>query len=185
VDTVDQHFPVWTVLAAMQFDKNNVPFLSFPSPYESFILTPPRASDADTVADVSIAAMNDPRVYLNLSNTPFPYVRKDWDEWNEMISKEAEDTLAELKEVEEARQRGDDAGKKWVSASPFRIIRQVDAETGEEKFIGEIMIWRQKFGVISDEAERKRLRERNNALPAGDPGIGWAIACKLSEIFSS
>ena len=71
----------------------------------------------------------------------------------------------------------------WVdTGSPVTAIREVDSETGEQKFVSESMVRRRGFLLVSDEAERKRQKDSNDAMEAGDPRIEWKIGCKSQSI---
>lgn len=152
----------------MQLDANNEPFIPLPAPHNNIILTPPRFADADA----AIACLNDPTVYMNLSGPPFPYTQENSKEWTSILSKATSDALKEFRAAQ-----GDD-GKRWVSQIPVSAIREMDADSGEGKFIGEVTIRRRVYESVTDPVERKRLQEENEALKAGDPRIEWAFGCK-------
>jgi len=132
----------------MEFDSNNSPFISFQSTHPNFIITPPRFSDGET----SIAAMNHPAVYMNLNGPPFPYTQQNWEEWFQIIDKESNAALAEWKETQSAN--GKEGERKWMSAAPVSTIREVDVQTGEERFVGNISIRRRGFLTVKDLEER-------------------------------
>lgn len=99
------------------------------------------------------------------------------------MSKSTDDALAELREVQAARKQGSNGDKRWVSASPFTAIREVDEKTGEQRFIGEINIKRQAFRFVSDNEERNAMKNKNDSLETGDPNIVWEMGCKLWSSF--
>lgn len=72
-------------------------------------------------------------------------------------------------------------GKRWVGQLPVSAIREVNAENGEERFIGEVALRRRNYISVSDIAERTRLEEENEALEAGDPKIDWTLGCMFSK----
>jgi hypothetical protein len=119
---------------------------------------------------------------MNLAGPPFPYTRKDWDEWFPMIEKATSDALVEWREVDKSRkenERGSGEEKRWLGEGlPVSSIREVDPVTGEQKFIGDIGIRRREFMILGDEEEKKRLVEENNALEAGNPNIAWEMGCE-------
>lgn len=156
-----------TPLLRMEFDKDGSPFIQFPAPHENLRITPPLYSDGPAVAKIN----NDPRVYMYLSGPPFPYTQESWDEWWPILSKVAAEALAEFKEVQDGK-------RKWVGAgSPVMAIREMKGD-GISEFIGDIAIRKREFLVIKDETERKRARDENEGLEAGDPQIQWEIGCK-------
>ncbi|GME23814.1 hypothetical protein GTA08_BOTSDO10325 [Neofusicoccum parvum] len=158
---------------AVQYDNDNEPFLQLPEPHSHLRLTAPRESDGPDV----IEAMNDRSVYMNLLNPPFPYLEKDWHEFYPILRDLQQKARAELKEVEEWRHDGAVGEKKWIGAGlPFHSIREVNAVTGEEKFLGKISIRRSDFLWLTENSEKRmRMRDENKALPNGDPKIEWEL----------
>jgi hypothetical protein len=83
--------------------------------------------------------------------------------------------LAEFREVETSR--GEPNGRKWVGGIPFTVIREIDPQAGESTFIGDFYIRRNGFVEIENEEDRKRMKEQNDGLEAGDPNIVWETGC--------
>lgn len=163
----------------MEVDGEGLPFIRLEPPHNSIVITPPRYADGDVV----IVDFNDPRVYMNLASPPFPFTRKDWDEqFSKKVSLLANKGLEEWRKVEIARRDNQSTeAERWVgSAMPMSAIREVDVETGEQKFIGNIQIRRRGFMTILDEEERKVAAEDNNSMLAGDSRIQWELGCKCS-----
>lgn len=169
-------------MSTMEFDKNNSPFIPLPPPHTDIIVTPPRYTDGDAI----IRNFNDPKVYMNLVTPPYPFTRQDWDERFPIIERQAHDALLEWKEAEASRLNavaGEAEGmqRKWVGIGfPVTAIREIDPKTREETFIGDISIRRREFKVTLDEGERKRARDENFDLEAGDPRIAWDVGCTSS-----
>jgi len=149
----------------MEFDATNSPFIRLPHPHTNIFITPPRYTDGA----VTIATYNDPSVYINLVKTPFPYAQQDWDSEFPILEKAAEDALAEWRQ----------AGGGWVASCPVGKIREIDPETGEDRFFGSIVVRRRGFMMIGDEGERRVVKEENDGLQPGDPRIAWEIGCLL------
>lgn len=156
----------------MQFDKNDSPFIALPSPLSNIILTPKRLTDVEA----ALECLNDPAVYNNLVGPPFPYTHKNFEEWHNILSKVNADALREYMEMQ------DSPGEKWVGQLPISAIREVDAKTGAENFIGEITLRRRGYQTTSNVTERTRLRDENAARKAGDPKIDWTLGCMSSKI---
>jgi hypothetical protein len=49
------------------------------------------------------------------------------------------------------------------------VIREIDPQTGEDTFIGDFYIRRNGFVEIENEEDRKRMKDKNDGLEAGDP----------------
>ncbi|KAL9618610.1 MAG: hypothetical protein Q9160_006721 [Pyrenula sp. 1 TL-2023] len=111
---------------------------------------------------------------MNLVGPPFPYTQESSEEWTKILSKATGDALKEYREAQDAD------GKKWVGQLPVSAIREVDTDSGEGRFIGEVTIRRRAYETVTDPAERKRLEEENEALKVGDPEIKWAFGFYLS-----
>ncbi|KAB2577929.1 hypothetical protein DBV05_g3431 [Lasiodiplodia theobromae] len=156
----------------------NEPYLQFPSPHVHLRLTPMRHSDGPA----TIAAMNDPRVYMNILSPPFPYLPQHWDQQFATIDAATRRAREELDAVEAWRKQGGSGPKMWVgSGLPFTAIREVVVVEGpegkeeEERFLGRINIRRKDFRTVVDEGERKALKAANDAKVAGDPEIEWEM----------
>lgn len=166
----------------------NEPYLQFPAPHAHLRLTPMRFSDGAA----TIAAMNDPRVYMNTLSPPFPYLPHHWDAQFATIDAASRRAREELDAVEAWRKDGGgDGPKRWVgSGLPFTAIREVvtaveeGKEEEEERFLGRVNIRRKDFRTVADEEERKALKAANDAKVAGDPEIEWEMGCK-SSLFPS
>lgn len=70
---------------------------------------------------------------------------------------------------------------------PVKAIRQIDGSEEGSSLIGYVNIFRcptmevENVGIV--DRNRGKIREKeNNALPAGDPHIVWAIACKYTVL---
>lgn len=70
------------------------------------------------------------------------------------------------------------AVRKWIGALPLPCIREVDPQTGEQTFVGDVSVRRQGYLMVLDGEERKRAKEANHALAVGDPSIEWEVGCK-------
>lgn len=162
----------------MEVDAEGLPFLRLPHPHTNIIITLPRYSDGEEV----LIAFNDPRVYMNLANPPFPYTLPDWEWAFERFSSTSNRALDELIKVEAARQTiSTSETEKWVgSAMPMISIREVNSANGEQRFIGNINVRRGDFMTTVDPDERKRLADANQAMEAGDERIEWELGCKCS-----
>ncbi|KAK0658465.1 hypothetical protein DIS24_g4705 [Lasiodiplodia hormozganensis] len=156
------------------------PYLQFPSPHAHLRLTPMRHSDGPA----TIAAMNDPRVYMNILSPPFPYLPQHWDQQFATIDAATRRAREELDQVEAWRKKDGGGGmqvgpKKWVgSGLPFTAIREVVTVVEgkeEERFLGRINIRRKDYRTVADEGERKALKAANDAKVAGDPEIEWEM----------
>jgi hypothetical protein len=151
----------------MEFDKDGSPFIPFPAPHEDLRLSVSIYTDGEVMQKI----LNDPRVYTNLLGPPFPYTQKSWDEWWLISSKVSDDSITELQEIQQGK-------RKWVGAgSPITVIRKMNSD-GTGVFIGNIGIRRREFFSIQNEVERKRAKDENDALEAGDPRIVWEIGCE-------
>ncbi len=161
-----------------------------PHPTSSIILTPPTIDDGRDV----VAALNDPRVYMNLNGPPYPYTEDDYLGWYGVIEEAARTSSEEMHAIEsswqiaqEAAQNPGGCRKKWMGRSWWvSAIREVISErpeTGEEtKFLGEITVRRSGFLFILDEAERQKKTDENNSLEAGDPKILYEVGCKSNSV---
>lgn len=121
---------------------------------------------------------------MNLAGPPYPYGQKEWDSWFPILEKASKDTLAEWREVEQARKEGSH-GRQWVTGAhgaPVTAIREVDSVTEEQKFIGSIDATRKNWLFYGVAEENKRKQEANDALEAGDPKIQWDLGCKSQTI---
>ena len=157
----------------MEFDKSNAPFLRLPPPHSNIILAIGRDSDGPAV----ISMLNDPAVYMNLAGPPFPYTQAHFDAQFKKTSGEIEIVLAEFREVEASR--GEPNSRKFVGGIPFTVIREIDPQTGENTFIGDFYIRRNGFVEIENEEDRKRMKDQNDGLEAGDPNIVWETGCQF------
>jgi len=126
--------------------------------------------------------MNDPRVYMNLSAPPFPYAQKDWESFFPIVQKSCSDALTEWNDIEESKKEAVKAGreemKRWMSALPINCLREIDLETDEQRFIGNLGIRKAEFLDVKDKEERKRLQEENKSRKAGDPLVQWEVGCE-------
>lgn len=155
----------------MEFDGHDVPYLRLPPPLTSITLTTYRSTDAP----ILISMLNHPAVYMNLAGPPFPYLQEHHDSKVEKIEVETEKALKELGEFKKG-----EGERKWVSAVPFSVIREVDGESGEETVVGDLVVRRSDFLDVNDEKERVNIKSRNNTLDPGDPDIVWEIGCQFS-----
>ncbi|OJD32253.1 gnat family [Diplodia corticola] len=161
---------------------------STPSPnrhrrFTHVLLTPPRRTDGPA----AVAALNDPRVYLNLLGPAYPYDLHHWEAWYASLAADAARAAEELRGVEEVRRDGkkeEEEGRKdgkrwWVgSGLPFPVIRGVvDGEEGEKVvFLGKVNVRRADYRTVRDEGERRRLREANAGLGPGEEAkIEWEM----------
>jgi hypothetical protein len=121
--------------------------------------------------------LNDPAVYMNLAGSPFPYTQAQFDAQFKKTPDEIEMALAEFKEAEASR--GEPKGRKLVGGIPFTVIREIDPRTGEDTFIGDFYIRRNGFVEIENEEDRKRIKDLNDGLEAGDPNTVWETGCQF------
>jgi len=152
--------------------KTGEPYIRLPAPHPNIIITPPRATDADTI----VAILNDPAVALNLASPPYPYLHAHAVSWLERelpTCREAQEEIAAC-----AAKGGDEPS--FVSKCPVQSIREVK-EDGEEVHIGEVRIIRSNFFHIRDEEEAKRLEKENNQRAVGDPNIEWFFGDYLAS----
>jgi hypothetical protein len=159
-------------------------------PTSRIILTPPNIADGRDV----VAALNDPRVYMNLNGPPYPYTDEDYLGWSEVVEEAARTSSEEMRTIrrfskiaQDAEQNAGGCQRKWMGrswwVSAIRELRSERSDTGEEtKFLGEITVRRSNFLYILDEAERQNKLDENNSLEAGDPKILWEVGCKSNSI---
>jgi RimJ/RimL family protein N-acetyltransferase len=121
---------------------------------------------------------------MNLAGPPFPYGRKEWDDWSAILERASKDTLAEWREVEKTRKEGGN-GRQWVNGAPVTAIREVDPVTGEQKFIGSIDVTRHNYTFHGVHEENQRKQDENDALAAGNPEIDWSVGCESCPLHSS
>ena len=166
-------------MSALEFDpsRDREPFLRLPAPLDTIILTPPRASDGDA----AIRILNDPRVYMYLQGTPFPYTVKDREDWYEMIKRGYHRSLSLHcpQEVSKIQQSDDQTIGPWDGDAPVRAIREVIPQTGEQIFLGDISLHRCTFQDILDEDEQRKLKKENDAWPEKDERIVWEFGYYL------
>lgn len=153
----------------MEFDAHGIPYLRLPPPHTDITLTTYRATDAS----ILISMLNHPAVYMNLAGPPFPYLQEHHDSKVKKMEAETEKALKEFKEFVKEENR-----RKWVSAVPFNVIRELDKDSGEETVIGDLVFRRSDFLEINDDKEREIIKFRNDSLEPGDPDIVWEIGCQ-------
>ncbi|KIW13411.1 hypothetical protein PV08_08599 [Exophiala spinifera] len=164
---------------------SNPPSFEIPVPHPTarIILTPPRLNDGAAV----IAALNDRRVYMNLTSPPYPYTLDDWRLWFKDISDVAGHNAEKLQQITNhpGPVSGDAARAKqiwsgWVGW--FSSIREIlSDEDKTDRYLGEITVGRSRFLFIPDEAERAKTRHGNDSLAAGDPNIVWEVGFYLAS----
>jgi hypothetical protein len=126
-----------------------------------------------------VSFLNDPRVYMYLVSTPYPYLLSHAEDWIGKSCAESERILAVAGE-------GQDGSVNYVDGCPFRCIREiiresdadVDGDDGWEKdmFIGDVGIMRYPFYELPDGSdEQKEARERNAKLDAGNEEVIWSL----------
>ncbi|KIW38052.1 uncharacterized protein PV06_10023 [Exophiala oligosperma] len=152
-----------------------------PHPTSRIYLTPPRREDDDVV----IAALNDPRVYMNLSSPPYPYTSDDRRSWFAHIEKIAQHNAFGIGQFKKQPYlvSGAQAGGAvpWLGEVGWAAtIREIVAEAdGNERYLGEITVSRSGFLFVLDVAEREKARLENDNLRAGDPNIVWEVGFYL------
>ncbi|KAK5455197.1 hypothetical protein LTS15_005917 [Exophiala xenobiotica] len=165
------------------------PGFRIPVPHSTsrIILTPPNIADGRDV----VAALNDPRVYMNLNGPPYPYTDEDYLGWYEVIEEAARTSSEEMQTIKrssniasDTEQNAGGCQRKWMGrswwVSAIRELRSERSESGEEmKFLGETTVRRSNFLYITDEAERHNKVDENNSLEAGDPKILWEVGFYL------
>ncbi|KIJ57095.1 hypothetical protein M422DRAFT_198478 [Sphaerobolus stellatus SS14] len=135
--------------------KTNEPYIQLPFPHSNIIITPPRQTDADLKAIVSI--LNQEAVWKWFEGPPYPYETHHGQQWMESMMKESQEILQAISER--------DPGE-LATDCPVRIIREVQ-DNGEEIFLGDIYVAKCQYMYITDPEERKRLTEENKKK---DPG---------------
>jgi RimJ/RimL family protein N-acetyltransferase len=151
------------------------PFLRLPAPHANIIITPPRPTDAPAIASVH----SNPKIYRWLSSPPYPYTLDHARYWLDMVSKETDAVLDELKDASEQP----DAPPKITDKCPVQSIREVLSD-GSDIFIGDCSFARSRFEWILDEKEREKLQDENNRRPAGDRDIIWTIGGQSIQALS-
>ncbi|PYI21628.1 hypothetical protein BO99DRAFT_379573 [Aspergillus violaceofuscus CBS 115571] len=154
------------------------PYLRLPAPLSHIILTPHRLHQLEETIAAKVSLLNDPRIYLNLTGPPYPYLREHEEEWVKSKCAAAEPVLQALRtEFKTSVQQ-----QQYSDLCPFTVIREVieeDPETGHPKkdvLIGDIGVARYMFYEYRhDSAERAEAQRRNNELLPGDEGIAWGI----------
>ncbi|KAI1630231.1 hypothetical protein EDD37DRAFT_605089 [Exophiala viscosa] len=155
---------------------------------KNVMLAQPRQSDGPMV----VAALNDPRVYMNLNGPPYPYTEKDWEEWYLFVSHAARECSKEYQVIdEELGDQGRDPKerecqrKRLIMQSMWPLTIRIEPELlrdrlrSESAFIGTITPQRSIFLYILDEDERQRRKQENDGLAAGDPKIIWEVGFYL------
>ncbi|RAH71177.1 GNAT family N-acetyltransferase [Aspergillus aculeatinus CBS 121060] len=159
------------------------PYLRLPAPLSHIILTPHRLHQLEeTIAD-KVPLLNDPRIYLNLTGPPYPYLREHEEAWVKSKCAAAEPVLRALR----AEFQTSVPQQEYFDLCPFTVIREVteeDPQTGHPKqdvLIGDIEIARYMFYEYRhDSPERAEAQRLNNELPPGDEGIAWGIGYFLA-----
>ncbi|KAK5023822.1 hypothetical protein LTS07_008947 [Exophiala sideris] len=130
---------------------------------------------------------------MNLNGPPYPYTEKDWSQWYPFVSKAGRGCATELQAIHDSLQllQGSDGDesevvsrqKRWVSQSmlpwTIRELPGLKSDNEADRFIGAITIERGTFLYILDEDERRRRKQENNALDAGDRNIIWEVGFYL------
>lgn len=163
--------------------------ISVAHPDFNLVLTRLRPTDGEAV----IAALNDPRVYMNLFGPPYPYTQADWQEWYSSNSAASNEAWEELESTREwlkttSNPSEDWKEKKWVGRRQWNsTIRHVteSADDRDEKFIGDVSIARSGFLHVLDPQEREKQKTENEEREAGDPAIVWEVGCKCIERFTN
>ncbi|PYH40459.1 GNAT family N-acetyltransferase [Aspergillus saccharolyticus JOP 1030-1] len=162
------------------------PYLRLPAPLRQIIITPHRPHQLEETIAAKLPLLNDPRIYLNLTGSPFPYLREHAEAWMNTQIAAAEPVLQALRtEFETSVQ-----GQRYFGLCPFTVIREVteeDPETGhplKDTLIGDIGIARYQFYEYRQgSAERAEAQRLNGDLPAGDERIVWAIGNFLAPSY--
>ncbi|PYH86728.1 hypothetical protein BO82DRAFT_349884 [Aspergillus uvarum CBS 121591] len=162
------------------------PYLRLPAPLSHIILTPHRLHQLEETVSAKVPLLNDPRIYLNLTGPPYPYLREHAEEWLKSSCAAAEPVLQALRtEFKTSVQQ-----QQYFDLCPFTVIREVieqDPETGhprQDVLIGDIGIARYMFYEYRhDSAERAEAQRRNNELLPGDEGIAWGVGYFLAPSY--
>jgi len=141
-------------------ERTKEPYLQLPEPHGNIIITPPRQTEADIAALVSI--MNERAVWQWLEGPPYPYNEDHARSWLAMISRESDDLFAQLQ----------DNPYQLVGGCPVRILREV-LDNGEDIFLGDIRVDGCIYSWVLDAEERNRLTEENIRKRPGDPSKDW------------
>lgn len=140
------------------------PYLQLPAPHTNIIVTPPRRSDASAIVNI----LGDQQLSLLLRRPPHPYLPKHAEEWLDQVTAWSDSARRELEKV---------GCEGTLSSCPVRSIREVKAD-GSDVYLGDIELRKSLFDSVTDEVERKLLRDENEAREKGDARIIWEIGCE-------
>ncbi|KAF8628250.1 hypothetical protein AX15_004025 [Amanita polypyramis BW_CC] len=137
--------------------------------HRNIIITPPRMEDAQFMLE----PMNDDRVHIWLASPPYPYSIEHAEKWVASVKSKADLILGALGSAL------DDSQLILADGCPVRFLREIK-DDGAELFIGDVGMFRCTYGELMgphglDWDTKTEYEEKNNGLPAGDPGIVWSI----------
>ncbi|KAF9446119.1 acyl-CoA N-acyltransferase [Macrolepiota fuliginosa MF-IS2] len=129
--------------------------------HPNVVITPPRQTDIPHM----LPPMNDERIHIWLSSTPYPYTLEHAQNWLNRITPECE---LGLKELREALENNEPIA---LTHSPVRCLRELQ-EDGSDIFLGDIGLIRCPDIPLENS---KHDNATNRALPVGHPEIIWTI----------
>ncbi|KAH8888999.1 hypothetical protein GQ53DRAFT_748517 [Thozetella sp. PMI_491] len=168
----------------LEFDpsRSGEPFLRLPSPYQNIIITPPRKSDGPRVLE----CFSDEKVYKTLISPPQPYLLEHFNSWYKRVSECCARGLQQYHEITSEHNAANNyvtSGRNWADIVPVRSLREVNPVTGEQLYIGDLEIERQRYGGYTSmtEEEQKAARDLNDSYQAGDEKIDWTVGDYLAS----
>jgi len=178
--TIPEH--IKNSLLPLRFNPSSgEPYIPIPG-HPKIIITPPRLSDVPLI----LSYMNDPSVYMNLANPPYPYRIEHAEQWLRANEERCRKCLEECVDAFGSQLEGKGEGtgespgaESYVGWSPVQSLREVLPD-GTDVFLGDVSVRRTSFFHVIDEQEAARLTEENDARPVGDPEIVWAFGDYLA-----
>lgn len=146
------------------------PYLRLLPPHEHIIMTPARPSDASAIP----AIFNDVRVYMTIASPPFPHTEAHAAAWVQRVIERSNSIMDALK----VGAAGADGGMTLVGGCPVNILREVKAD-GSDSYLGDLGIYKARWGEEQDTALRQRLVAENEVRALGDPETVWEFRGKL------
>ncbi|CAK5263893.1 unnamed protein product, partial [Mycena citricolor] len=137
-------------------------YFRLPLPHSNFILTPPRASDTESLMHI----IRDPAVHTWLARPSAEWGLDDAQMLNDAH-------IAQARSVLQAMQEGDGLG--FFGDCPLRAIREVGQPDAADVYVGNVSIKRCGwFDVASP--QREALIALNDARAVGDGDIVWQVS---------
>ncbi|KAJ5692384.1 hypothetical protein N7462_001807 [Penicillium macrosclerotiorum] len=154
------------------------PYLRLADPFSNIIITPHRLNQLQQTIEAKVPLLNDPRIYLNLSGPPYPFLPEHEEEYVKMKCEAGEPVLNALRVEFETLVKE----QQFFDICPFNVIREVteqDPHTGhplKDFLIGDVGVNRYMFYEHKHGSEERAQAQRlNEELPAGDERIVWGI----------